>query len=201
MQIGSNVEILKKTLLTGGIAVFPTDTVFGLGCRHDSERAVGRVYEIKRRELNQPLPLLLADPEILEQFAQNLPEQAKALISRFWPGSLTIVVEVKPNCVLPIFLNERRRASFRVPNHDILRGVIRSVGLPIVGTSANIHGQPPPKASAQLDGSLTNLVDYVFEGSPGLGIESTVVEVGPEGVTIIREAGVRKFEIEQALHV
>lgn len=197
MQTGSDVVVLKRTLITGGVAIFPTDTVYGIGCRIDSEKGVQRVYAAKQRPVNQPMPILLGDASQLNAYAVAISPITQTLMSRFWPGSLTIVIPVKPASVLPLLLNEHGNASFRIPNHELLRSVIREIGTPIVGTSANIHGQKTARTFGELDPTLTSQVDYVLQGEISLGIESTVAEIIDEKVTIIREGHVSRFELQQ----
>lgn len=199
MRTGSDEQALVTALLTGGVCVYPTDTVYGIGSRADSEKGVNKVYQIKQRPTNAPMPLLLADSASLAMFTNALPPRAKTLIDRFWPGSLTVVIPVKPGSVLPSLLNERGAASFRVPNNDLVRRVIQKLGVPIVGTSANIHGKPTARTFGELDPAVTNQVDYVYQGETTLGIESTVVEILGQGVHIIREGHISKFELEQVI--
>ncbi len=196
-QTGSDQEKLVSVLSEGGVAVFPTDTVFGIGCRIDNEQAIQRVFAIKQRPLNQPMPILLSDRDILTRYVNPIPSTAKLLMDKYWPGPLTLVMPVKQKTVTPLLVNQDGMASFRIPNHELLRKVIEQVGMPITGTSANVHGSPSIANVIDLDKTVQSKVDCIFAGKTNLGVESTVVAVSGQHVSILRESAIKKSEIEQ----
>lgn len=190
-QIKLAVEVLKR----GGLVAYPTDTVYGLGANPLNERAVSRIYEIKNRPRNLPLPLLLADKSDLLKVALIVPEIAWRLVEQFWPGGLTLVV--KKNAWVPDSITAGGdTVAVRIPDHPVTIALIRGLGNPIVGTSANLSGKPSPVTAEEVRTQLGNKVDLIVDGGrcPG-GIESTVVDVSSASPAIIREGAVSREDI------
>lgn len=190
-QIKLAVEVLKK----GGLVAYPTDTVYGLGADPLNEKAVSRIYQVKNRPRNLPLPLLLADKSDLLKVALIVPEIAWQLIEQFWPGGLTLVV--KKNVWVPANITAGGdTVAVRIPDHPVTIALIRGLGNPIVGTSANLSGKPSPVTAEEVSKQLGNKVDLIVDGGrcPG-GIESTVVDVSTAFPTIVREGAIPREDI------
>ena len=135
LQIRAAVVMLK----VGGIICFPTDTLYALGADAFNAEAVARVFRAKGRDEDQGLPVLLSDAEQLRQVAIDIPDSAWKLARRYWPGALTMVVRRSPN--LPdIVSGGAKTVAVRVPAHPIAREIIRELGRPVIGTSANRTG-------------------------------------------------------------
>lgn len=180
------VEMLRE----GAVIVFPTDTVYGLGCRIDALDAVRRIFALKGRGEAEPLPVLLADPEQLEVYGRDLTPAARELARRFWPGGLTIVVR-RTDAVPALVAGGRDTVGLRVPDHPVPRRLIREVGVPLVGTSANTHGAPSPRTAQQAAFDLGDAVDLILDGGRcPLGRESTVVDATADPVRILRQGAV-----------
>jgi len=190
-QIKLAVEVLKK----GGLVAYPTDTVYGLGADPLNEKAVARIYEVKNRPHNSPLPLLLADKSDLLKVALIVPEVAWRLVEQFWPGGLTLVVK-KSSLVPDSITAGGDTVAVRIPDHHITIALIRGLGNPIVGTSANLSGKPSPVTATEVSRQLGNKVDLIVDGGrcPG-GIESTVVDVSGPSPTLVREGAVSREDI------
>lgn len=185
------VEALRR----GEVIVFPTDTIYGLGCRIDDERAVRRIFEIKSRPSTEPLPVLLADPAQVVDFAREIPPAARRLISRFWPGPLTLVLRRSERIPLTV-TGGGDTVALRVPAHPLPRALVRELGVPIVGTSANSHGMPSPVTAQQVVFDLGDRVDLVLDGGRvPLGRESTVVDVTGGIPRIVREGALSAPEV------
>lgn len=191
-DIKKAASIIKK----GSIVVFPTDTVFGIGCRWDNEKAVDKIYKIKSRPKNLPFPVLISDDLQLKTIAIITP-LANDLIKRYWPGGLTIVVRTKtpPGWSPGVNLRSPRgwgygAVGFRVPDYELTRELIRLSGTPIIGTSANLHGKPSVKYSKDLDPKIIRLANYVLEGQCQGGTESTVVDASGTRPKTIRAGAV-----------
>jgi L-threonylcarbamoyladenylate synthase len=193
-QIEQGVAVLKK----GGLVAFPTDTVYGLGARYDDEQAVARIYRLKKRPLDMPLPLLLADTDQIDKVAVNVPPIAWLLAGRFLPGALTLVLP-KAAAVPDVVTGGGDTVAVRVPDHPVPLGLIRGVGEPIIGTSANLNGQPSAVSADEVRTQLGDGVDYIIDGGrcPG-GRESTVVDVTGQVPKVIREGAVSWQDIMQA---
>ena len=188
-----------ETLSHGGVIVFPTDTVYGLGCRIDNDAAVQRVYALKNRPRTEGLPVLLADVAQLDQYARDVSVAARRLVGRFWPGALTVVVW-RSERVSSLVAGGGSTVALRVPNHPVPRALIRAVGVPIVGTSANTHGMPPPVMAQLAVFDLGDRVDMVLDGGrTPWGRESTVVDVTTEFPKVLREGAIAAREIQGAI--
>jgi len=192
-EIEKGVQILQK----GGVIAFPTDTVYGLGSDALNPRAVERVYEIKNRPRDQGLPLLVADVEQLVTLAGPIPEVASFLARRFWPGGLTLVLSKKDS--LTAHLASGPTIAVRVPNHPVCLALIKGLGKPLTGTSANVSGQPAALTADEVEHQLRGRIDLIVNGGkcPG-GKESTIVDVTCEPPTILRQGIIPSHEIDKA---
>jgi len=192
-EIEKGVKILQK----GGVIAFPTDTVYGLGADAFNATAVERIYEIKNRPMHRQLPLLIADVEQLTTLAKPIPEIAWFLAKRFWPGGLTLVLPKTDS--LPVYLAPEYTIAVRVPDHPVCLALIQHLGNPIIGTSANISGQPPALTAEEVRQQLGGKIDFIINGGkcPG-GKESTVVDVTRESPTILRQGVIPSHEIDKA---
>lgn len=192
-QIERGIAILKQ----GGLVAFPTDTVYGLGAGAYLPQAVERVYQVKERPRHMPLPLLLADVSQITEVADPVPPVAWRLIHRFLPGALTLVLP-KSNSVPAILTAGGSTIALRIPAHPIALALIGGSGTPLVGTSANLSGQPSPLTADEVYAQLGDRIDLIIDGGrcPG-GKESTIVDVTTEPPVILREGAISKGEIEQ----
>ncbi|NWF77042.1 MAG: threonylcarbamoyl-AMP synthase [Chloroflexi bacterium] len=192
-EIEKGIEILQK----GGVIAFPTDTVYGLGADAFNSTAVERIYEIKNRPRHQGLPLLITDVEQLTALAKSIPEIAWFLAKRFWPGGLTLVLPKTDS--LPTYLAPGPTIAVRIPNHPICLALIKGLGKPVTGTSANISGQPPALTAEEVRQQLGRKIDFIINGGkcPG-GKESTIVDVTRESPTILRQGIIPAHEIDNA---
>jgi L-threonylcarbamoyladenylate synthase len=191
------IEKGVKILQMGGVIAFPTDTVYGLGADTSNSTAVERIYEIKNRPKHRQLPLLIADVERLTTLAEPIPEIAWFLARRFWPGGLTLVLPKIDS--VPAYLASGPTIAVRVPNHPVCRALIQHLGNPIIGTSANISGQPAALTAEEVGQQLGGKIDLVINGGkcPG-GKESTVVDVTCESPIILRQGIIPSHEIDKA---
>ncbi len=191
------IERGVKILQIGGVIAFPTDTVYGLGADAFNSTAVERIYEIKNRPKHRQLPLLIADAERLMTLAYPIPEIAWFLAKRFWPGGLTLVLPKTDS--LPVYLASGPTIAVRVPDHPVCLALIQRLGNPIIGTSANISGQPAVLTADEVRQQLGGKIDFVINGGtcPG-GKESTVVDVTHESPIILRQGIIPSDEIDKA---
>ena len=174
-------ERLASALRAGKIAVFPTDTVYGLGCLPVAGVAE-RIFEIKSRSLDKPLPLLIADLEEAISLAHFSPA-AKDAAAKFWPGPVTLIL--KSRKVLPSFVCREGKVALRIPAHSFLREVIRKVGQAISGTSANLSGEKPPGRLSEIPEIMLAKVDVIIDGGEVSGKASSVYDLtGPNPILI-----------------
>ena len=169
-----------EVVRAGGLIIYPTDTVYGLGCDPLNEEAVRRIFLAKGREFDRPLPVLASDIRQAERIAV-LSGPALELARAFWPGSLTLVVPKKP--IVPDLLTcGRPSVGVRVPNMAFTRELLRACGGLLVGTSANRSGRPPPRTVQEAIRELGEHAELAIDGGPSpLGKPSTVLDLtGPE---------------------
>jgi L-threonylcarbamoyladenylate synthase len=194
-SIEQQIELAVEVLKGGGIVAYPTDTVYGLGADSANERAVDKIYSVKKRSPDLPLPLLLADVSDLTKVASAVPDIAWELAEHFLPGGLTLVLMKSPWVPTTVTAGGDTIAV-RIPNHPVPETLIRRLGTPLVGTSANVSGKPSPVTADEVREQLGEEVDLVVDGGrcPG-GIESTVIDISGEIPTIIREGIISHEEI------
>lgn len=187
-----------QLLASGELVCYPTDTVYGLGAAATNDAAVRRLYAVKGRDPKTPLPVLLSDPEAASSVAEVTPV-ARTLIRRFWPGPLTIVMRKAPG-FRSLALAGQDTIALRVPDMDILRQIIRALGQPITGTSANRSGARSPKTAAEAAFQLGDMVALVIDGGPApLGQESTIIDITCHPPAILRAGPIGREELSSAL--
>ncbi|MAF52845.1 MAG: threonylcarbamoyl-AMP synthase [SAR202 cluster bacterium] len=187
-----------SALRSSGVVAIPTDTVYGLAASAFDERAIARVYEIKGRDFDVALPVLLADAEDMERCAVSIPDLARGLAGRFWPGPLTIVVP-KSNSMPDVLTAGMSTVGLRVPHHPVPRELSRLLGSPLTGTSANRSGMPSMRSASAVILELGSLLDGVVDGGDLLEAEpSTVVDVMVDPPRILRSGAVSAEELADA---
>ena len=192
-DLEEGISILKK----GGVIAFPTDTVYGLGADAFNSTAVQRIYEIKDRSESNPFPLLIADVKQLAALAEPIPELARFLAGQFWPGGVTLVLGKRDS--VPAHLASRPTIAVRVPNHPGCLALLEHLARPLIGTSANLSGQPAALTADEVRQQLGDRVDLIIDGGdcPG-GKESTVVDITREPPVVLRQGIVPSHEIDRA---
>ncbi|MEO8284925.1 MAG: L-threonylcarbamoyladenylate synthase [Chloroflexota bacterium] len=191
-------QIAAKRIKQGGLVVFPTDTVYGIGCAADDAVAIERVYDAKSRPLQKALPLLLSDSSMVLNVARDLSRSALVLSQRFWPGALTLVVRRHRD--LPEQLGSGDTIAVRVPAHDGLREFIALCGGAIAGTSANRSGDPDAIEVSQAVAYFgLHVALYVDGGRTAGSVPSTVVDCAVDPPRIVREGRISAAAIAEAV--
>ncbi len=194
-QVQLAIDILRK----GGVVAFPTDTVYGLGASSLIGPAIERIYRVKRRPENLPLPLLLSDISQMEKVAEDIPPIAWILALRFLPGGLTLILPKATS--VPDIIAPGGTVAVRIPNHPIPIEIVRGLGSPITGTSANLSGRPSALTADEVGAQLGDSVDFIIDGGrcPG-GVESTVVDLTAKPPAILREGAIPRKVLEKLIH-
>ncbi len=195
-------EVLAS-LRDGGMVIFPTDTLYGLGVDPRSETGIRRLVAAKGRDSRKPIPLLLSGPQEVGRWARHVPEGANRLMQRFWPGPLTIVLSAAPG-VHPAITGGGDTVGLRVPDHPIPRTLARGLSGAVTGTSANRSGNPGAWESAEeIVAEFTGEVDWILwdgkamsaagaGGGSAAGAGSTVVAMTDDRPVLLRD-GVLSF--------
>ncbi len=179
-----------KILAEGGIVIYPTDTAFGIGCRIDRPASVDRLFSLRKRPLTQATPVLVASIEMAPVYFDNPSDVVRRLMEKHWPGALTIVAKCHKKLVYSPIRGGGNNIGLRMPNHETALQIIRGVGVPILGPSANFHGAPTPYREADLDPELVKLVDLVVPGATSSGNVSTVVDCSVTPYKILRQGAI-----------
>jgi len=181
----TNIRAAAQIARRGGLVVYPTETVYGLGCDPLNVQAVKRVLDVKG-DRKKPLPVLAASIVDADKVAFVSPN-GKKLAAKFWPGHLTMVFPKKP--ALPdIVTFGWDSVGLRIPNNDVALQLISLSGGLLIGSSANRTGEEPARRVQEISGELKEMVDVVLDGGPAVqGRPSTVVDLTSEKPRIVRE--------------
>ena len=194
-----SLESLAKAaeaVARGGLIVYPTDTVYGLGCNPYHGEAVKRVFEVKGR-MGKPLPLLVSSPHEAFRIAEFNPNALKAA-GLFWPGALTLVLKAKPQA--PRGLGGGSLIGVRWPRHREACRLIMLCGGLLVGTSANPTGEPPALTAEEAEDKLGGSVDLILDGGRApLGKPSTVLDLSNSKPKLLRVGAISEREILEGL--
>jgi L-threonylcarbamoyladenylate synthase len=195
-MIRSAAAILKK----GGIIVYPTETVYGIGCDPLREEAVERIRRLKQRVSSKAMLLLADSLEMVENMAGSLDPLAHRLGEHFWPGPVTMILKSKK--ILPRYLyGSSGGVAFRVTSHRLAASIIHEFGRPIISTSANIAGQPPVVNFKQAQEEFGKNADIVIENPELLsGEPSAVIDITSGRIEIIRPGAIDFAEVQEYVH-
>jgi L-threonylcarbamoyladenylate synthase len=187
-----------KILRTGGLVAFPTDTVYGVGALAFDGKAVESIYVAKDRPAEKAIPVLIGDSDDLEKVGINIPDAAYKLVSRFWPGPLTILVPKRLD--LPEAVSATSTVGVRVPDHEVARALLRLAG-PMAVTSANISGAQSPVTAQEVYEQLKGRIPLIIDGgrTPG-GVPSTLVDCTISELKILREGPISLGELRSTLN-
>jgi L-threonylcarbamoyladenylate synthase len=191
-------EEAVRLLRQGELICYPTDTVYGLGAAARNGEAVRRVFAVKGRPPDKAMPLLIAAAGEASGLADVTPT-ARALMERFWPGALTIVMR-KAEAYRSLALGGQSTVALRVPDHPLTQEIIRRLGEPVTGTSANLASASPPVSAVEAEAAIGDMVSLVVDGGACTrGRESTVVDITGATPRIVRQGAVGRAEIEDLL--
>ena len=189
LALSTALHILQQ----GKLIAFPTDTIYGLAAQISDSTAIDRLYSAKERSPVKAIAVLIGDLSQLDLVAASVPEAARRLAERFWPGALTLVVPRRPD--LPANLSPDLSIGIRMPDHGFARNLLRAAG-PLATTSANLSGGPNPRDAQEVLAQLEGRVELVIDGGPTTGgVPSTVVGcMGPE-LIIFRQGAISADQI------
>ncbi|NUO08633.1 MAG: threonylcarbamoyl-AMP synthase [Candidatus Brocadia sp.] len=174
---GKYLKSAAQALRAGELVAFPTETVYGLGAHRDNEKAVERIYKVKKRVEEKRLTLMIADPGDVIKYVDHFSHTAKRLMEFFWPGALSIIFPLKDGSDIGI----------RLPDNPVARDLIRAAEVPIVTTSANISGYPPSTDAQQVLMDFKGKIPIILDGgSTRFRSPSTVLRLLDETFEIIR---------------
>ncbi len=179
-----------EIIRSGGIVVYPTRNLYGLGGDAFSRKAVQRVFDIKRRPAHKPVSLLIKSRNVLFQLADDIPTLAKPWMDRFWPGHLTLVLRARGD--VPAWLTAGTgKIGLRIPEHPVARALVDALDTPLTGTSANLSGGPGCHRIEDLAPQICARVQLIIDAGPlPEGAGSTVADMTTDPPVVIREGAV-----------
>ena len=194
-----DIDKAATLLQKGELVAFPTETVYGLGADARQSEAVGKVYSAKGRPSDNPLIIHVSDPKQIEEFVMEISDTARQLMTRFWPGPLTIILTLKEESGLPSNVTGGLgTAAFRMPNNESTLALINASGTVLVGPSANTSGKPSPTTADHVYHDLHGRIAGILDDGPcEVGIESTVIDVSDSDRTplILRPGAITQEEL------
>lgn len=194
-------EALKRAgsiIREGGLVVFPTETVYGLGANAFDKDAVSKIFDVKKRPRLDPLIVHIANLKDIKRLCLKVGEKVELLIRRYWPGPLTLVLQ-KSSAIPDIVTAGLENVAIRMPSHPIALRFIKEAGVPIAAPSANLFGHLSPTTTQDIQEEIKEEVDLIIDGGRCLiGVESTVLELETKPV-ILRPGGLPIEEIEQEI--
>ncbi|MDD5422155.1 MAG: L-threonylcarbamoyladenylate synthase [Candidatus Omnitrophota bacterium] len=184
------IAAAAKVIRSGGLVAFPTETVYGLAASLLDEKALDRLYRVKKRPRGKPFTVHISDPACVRDAGYKITKEARRLIKEFWPGPLTIILRSRRG----------KKIGFRMPDHRVALELIKKSGVPVVAPSANISGRRAPVNAEDVLRSLGGKIDMVLDAGPAdIGIESTVIDMTVTPPTILREGAIKKEDILKAV--
>ena len=194
-----NPEVRRaaEILRAGGLVAFPTETVYGLGADASNAKAVARLYAVKRRPVDHPVIVHFASAEDAFVFAREIPEAARKLSKKFWPGPLTLILR-RSDKANDFVTGGQDSVGLRVPSHPVAQEFLREFGGAIAAPSANRFGLISPTTAAHVRADLGAEVDLVLDGGASeVGIESTIIDLSGSGAVLLRPGGISRSAVEK----
>ncbi len=198
-RISAVIREAAAVLKRGGLVAFPTETVYGLGADASNPAAVERIYEVKGRPASHPVIVHIGDAGQLERWAREVPEAARKLAARFWPGPLTLVLKRAPG-VGDNLTGGEDTIGLRLPGHPVALELLRQFGGGIAAPSANKFGRISPTTAEHVSDDLGDEVDLILDGGPcEIGIESTIVDLSRDRPVLLRPGRISTGDIAATL--
>ena len=198
--ISRDIARAGQILSSGDLVAIPTETVYGLAGNALDPLAVAKIFEAKNRPFFDPLIVHIGNASQLNQFTTSVSEKAEKLMAAFWPGPLTLLFN-KSTLIPDIVTSGLEKVAIRMPNHPMTLKLLQSLSFPLAAPSANPFGYVSPTEAAHVESHLGHVVPMILDGGPcGVGVESTIVDVGSFPVKILRLGGITVEQIEECLN-
>ena len=188
-----HINNAQKHLALGGIVAVPTDTVYGLAVDARNDSAVVKLFAVKERHPDKPLPIMIADQSVLNEVAVDIHPAVRKLVEKHWPGALTIVLKKSP-AISDLVSGGGETVGIRIPDHQFMLELLKKFGRPLAVTSANISGEPPCMDYQSVKEKFEGLVSYIVPGEVEHKQISTVADFTKDPPVILR-GGLIQLEI------
>ena len=199
IEISKNVSKAKLLLVSDEIIAIPTETVYGLAGNIYSETAIKKIFSTKKRPFYNPLIVHISSIDKLQDIAKNIPEKALLLASKFWPGSLTLVLE-KQNTIPDLITAGKDTVAVRIPNHELTINLLNNLPFPLAAPSANPFGSISPTTASHVATYFPTEIPMVLDGgSCTNGIESTIIGFEKNNPILYRLGSITQEAIEKVI--
>lgn len=193
------VRTAAEILKSGGLVGMPTETVYGLAANALDGKAAARIFAAKGRPMDNPLIVHISEFDQIRRLVREVPESARRLAERFWPGPMTLVLP-KSDLIPDEVSAGLDTVGIRFPSHPVARALISASGLPLAAPSANVSGRPSPTTAAHVMHDLSGRIEAVLDGGPcGVGVESTVLTLAENPPRLLRPGGVTLEQLRSVL--
>ena len=195
-ELGQNLDTAARFLAEENVVAIPTETVYGLAGRIDSEKAIRKIFEVKNRPFTDPLIVHVADVPSVETLVTHFPPLARKLMEAFSPGPLTVLLP-RSNLVSNLVTNGSPLVALRIPNHPLTLELLKLVGKPLAAPSANPFGGISPTTAQHVQEGLGLKIPYILDGgSCEVGVESTIIQMmGDDQIKVLRQGGIPEEEL------
>lgn len=200
--ITTDINLVIQKLQQGNPVAIPTETVYGLAATYNSEDALKAVFALKNRPLNHPLIMHVAHNWDLNEVVQFIPDYAKKLMKKFWPGPLTLVFNCKADVLHPLVNAGQNSVAIRCPAHPIAQHLLQQLQIPLVAPSANPFGKVSPTTAEHVNASFPNDNLLILDGGRcEVGIESTIIDATQtESYQVLRQGMISEQDIRAVIH-
>lgn len=200
-KIGTDILHAANLLKAGKLVGVPTDTVYGLAGHAQKTETLKEIFVVKKRPQDKPLIGQVDDLNKAMGFVKNIPNHARILAEKYWPGALTLIFE-STDAVSPIMVSQGKTMGLRVPDHEMTLDLLRQLDFPLAVTSANLNGQPSPVTAEEVNDQLGDQIEYILDGGPSKhGLESTIVAFKDKQPIILRSGAISEEEILATLNL
>jgi L-threonylcarbamoyladenylate synthase len=180
------IDKAAKVIKQGGVIIYPTETLYGLGANPLDPEAMKRLYAIKGREGSKPIPFLIKDQEMLETLVEDVPPTGRQLMEQYWPGALTLIFRAKKGLPPPLW-GEKGTIGLRISAYPVAQLIVEAVDTPLPSTSANPAGEGDLTDIQSIAQAFGDQVDLIIDGGAVPGIGSTVVDLTMTPPKVVRE--------------
>lgn len=186
------ISFAAKKLKEGALVAFPTETVYGLGANILKEKAVARLYKVKKRSKTKPFTIHISDELLITKLGCEVTKDARRLMDRYWPGPLTIILAGRG----------KEKIGFRMPDNIVALRLIEESASPIAAPSANLSGRQPPTDAEDVLKDLDGEIDILIDAGPtDMGVESTIVDMSSKKPRILREGAIKKEDLSELINL
>ncbi|SMD32491.1 tRNA threonylcarbamoyl adenosine modification protein, Sua5/YciO/YrdC/YwlC family [Reichenbachiella faecimaris] len=200
-KIGTDILHAAALLRAGKLVGIPTDTVYGLAGHAQKTETLQEIFLVKKRPQDKPLIAQVDHLEKATGFVKNIPNHARTLAEKYWPGALTLIFEATQE-VSPIMMSNGKTIGLRVPDHDMTLELLKQLDFPLAVTSANLSGHPSPTTAEEVNEQIGDSIEYILDGGASLhGLESTIVGFEHKMPVILRKGAISEEEILATLNL